>query len=335
VGPDPATTAAENRQRSFKSVTVNFKLVERMSAGAVSKGDPMYKGSTKIVPAKETLLESENIIAVDGNRVRIERNHPVFHAPTGQLTPHRMEAYFNGEVAKVYYPNGVNNEGKGAGVIEQAARQEMTRESKFLPIMMFIRGADDACSPYPFPKFRPTGARLIVSGANCLEYVFELAPGGQVRAWLDPAEEYIIRRLQHQRAEKLTRQTDISYRKDPSLGRLIESWVATSYFDDGTVSSSVEGRVKEIRTNEQYKDGYFDVTFAENTEVFDQRNRKYYRVKSDGSMREVSQTGEELSSSEYQPGTPWHRRNRWLLIACAIVLVALVSAILLRRRTRK
>jgi hypothetical protein len=323
----------EKRQKTFNSVSVEFKLTETVTAGTLSKDDPMFKGSTP-VPAKDTILESTNKIVFDGNRVRIERNHPVFRVPKGELIPHRMEVYYTDEVGKLYYPNGVSNEGTGAGLIQDVSHKEAVGDSLFLPIVMFVRGGDRVINPYPFAQFRPTGTKRPIGKVECLEYSCEPGPGGIMSAWVAPTKEYVALRFQHQRRGKLGKQSDMSYRLDPNLGWVLDSWTTTRYSPEGAVTNSTKGQVTDLRVGERFDDAYFDVRFAENTEVFDQRNRKYYRVKSDGSMREISQTGEELSGTEYQPGTSWYRRNRWLLGTCTIVVIALAVAAGMRRRSR-
>ena len=62
------------------------------------------------------------------------------------------------------------------------------------------------------------------------------------------------------------------------------------------------------------------------SQVEDQRNNKTYRVQEDGTMREFSLTGLPVPASVvYQPGTPWYRRNRWLLygLAIGVVIIAI------------
>ncbi len=51
-------------------------------------------------------------------------------------------------------------------------------------------------------------------------------------------------------------------------------------------------------------------------------------------MRELTVTGDELSEWEYQLGTPWYRRNRWLMSASGIVLLVLLTSYVIRRRAK-
>lgn len=332
--PDPGLTAMERRERICNSVSIEFRISETMAPGAVSKGDPMFKGPNP-VPAKETVLESTNRITFEGSKVRIERNQPVFFAPTGELMPHRLEVYYNAEVGKLYYPNGAANEGKGGGIIQQGPVNEGTHDSLFVPVVLFVRGSDRVVSPYPFGQFRPSGTKLRIAGRDWLEYSYESTPGAIIRCWLAPSEDYVIRRMQVDRRGKLLEQIDMNYRADPSLGWLLDSWITNNYSSDGKLTKTTQGRVTDLRVGEKFASDYFDGRFAENSEVYDRRNGKYYRVKADGLMREISQSGEELSSSEYQPGTSWYRRNRWLLSASAAVAIVCGAVVAWRRRKRK
>jgi hypothetical protein len=70
------------------------------------------------VPEKETVLESTDNLALDGDKVRLECNHPIFSAPYGDLVTPRREGYFNGETAKLFFPAGMAADGSPSGIIE-------------------------------------------------------------------------------------------------------------------------------------------------------------------------------------------------------------------------
>ncbi len=90
----------------------------------------------------------------------------------------------------------------------------------------------------------------------------------------------------------------------------------------------------EIKSGHAIAADQFDVSFPEGCIVADPRNGKHYRIKGDGSMRELTVTGDELSEWEYQLGTPWYRRNRWLMSASGIVLLVLLTSYVIRRRAK-
>jgi hypothetical protein len=46
-----------------------------------------------------------------------------------------MEVYYTDEVGKLSYPNGVSNEGTGAGLIQDVSHKEAVGDSLFLPIV--------------------------------------------------------------------------------------------------------------------------------------------------------------------------------------------------------
>jgi hypothetical protein len=52
-------------------------------------------------------------------------------------------------------------------------------------------------------------------------------------------------------------------------------------------------------------------------------------------LKQVTPFGEDLDSVISQPGTPWYTRNKWVLVASGISVVALgLWFVLIRRRCR-
>lgn len=330
---DAAVDAANAREQTFRSFTIEFKYTEVVARGAMSDAQ-LFKVSNP-VPERETTLESVNRITFDDKKVRFENNHPLFHAPKGDVVSKPLRVFFNGEVEKLYYPSGMNADGQVTGIIEDVGRPEAMRENMLIPLMAFFRGNDAVVSPYPLIKFRASGARLPVNGIECAEYTHAQAPESSVIVWLAPVRNYVPGRITKKRQGKLVEQTDVTYRQDAKLGWVPESWTATRYSPAGIVTHSAKGQVTDLQANIRPSASEFDVTFPEGCFVFDQRNTKQYRVKADGSMRELTNSGEEISDTVYQPGTPWYVRNRWLIIASLTVVMALGLSYLRRHNRRK
>ncbi len=144
-----------------------------------------------------------------------------------------------------------------------------------------------------------------------------------------------MRRITLRRQGQLLDQVDITYRPDEIAGWFPTSWVRNQYAPGGAVRRTTKIEVLEVRFNEPQPAEQFDVVFPTGTTVIDDRNDlTFYRVQPDGSMREVSPSGEVLSASIAQPGDSWYRRNRWILACLGMALVGLVLAGVLKRRRR-
>jgi hypothetical protein len=67
------------------------------------------------------------------------------------------------------------------------------------------------------------------------------------------------------------------------------------------------------------------LSFPPETRVYDHGQKAFYRVQSDGTMRELSPLGDDLASVVAQPGASWLGRYQWLLASLAMVLVILAA----------
>jgi hypothetical protein len=333
AGPSnaPAVAAARTRQESVKTVNLVLKQTEVFAKGGVSDRTPPPFKSKAPVPAKETTLESINRLVLDGEKVRYEDNHPGWHMPSGEQHKRRVVSLFNGSVAKKYFPSGVSGKGNPVGTIDKDAWQDAMKSAVLTPITMAFRGLDLAISPYLIGDLKPSGITLPIDGAPCQEHVVNFSDATK-SFWLDPGKDYVVRRMRLQRRGHLVDQCDISYRRHDAWGWVPASWVRNQYSPAGTVLVTTKVEVLEMRLNDPQPAEQFDIQFPAGSQVFDIRNAKNYRVQPDGTMRELSPSGEELPGSVPQPGDPWYRRNKWLLLSLGVVLAALVLPYAMRRK---
>jgi hypothetical protein len=247
---------------------------------------------------------------------------------------------FNGSIAKHYIPSsdqgGVNP--IAMGTIESEAREKNMQYILLTPITTTFRGLDSASCPYPIGKMNPTGVALPIDGVRCREYVMKTSATTSVSCWLDPAKEYVIRRFRclERPQNRLTEQIDVTYRPHEVCGWVPVSWIRTQYSSAGNVLITTNVAILILRINEAQPAEQFDIQFPPGCHVQDHRNGKDYLVQPDGMMREFSvATGDLLSGSVAQPGTPWVHRHKWLLASLTVVLLALILAVWLRWKRLK
>jgi len=133
---------------------------------------------------------------------------------------------------------------------------------------------------------------------------------------------------------RVTDQTFVELRQDPDLGWLPASWTRTETNTAGKVLTTTVAKVNRVSRNAEASAERFELMFPEGVRVHDQRTRKDYRVNSDGSLREVDPRGNDLGSVVSQPGTPWHARNRGLILGLLGSALVLVAWLCVRRRRR-
>jgi hypothetical protein len=117
--------------------------------------------------------------------------------------------------------------------------------------------------------------------------------------------------------------------------RMGARWVGGELFlRIGKILRTCTVKVLNIRVNPSLAPEQFDLRFPEGTRVHDKRTGKDYCIGSDGRMRELSATGEELESSIAQPDDSWLQRHWGLVMAVGIVVAILVVSLIMRARNK-
>jgi hypothetical protein len=186
---------------------------------------------------------------------------------------------------------------------------------------MTYRGLDRNFNEHPYSEFRPTGKRIAIRTATCHEYVFTTAKDVRYTMWLDPVRDYTIRRFSHEYHQTIT-QFDADYRQDKQWRWVPTSWVRTYHSPRSAYTS--RGTVVAMRFNQpQPEEQFFQMSFPPGTWVQDLRTDPpaNYRVKPDGSIRPLPQSGEEIPDPVPQPDPNWFEENRSLLLLAAVLLI--------------
>jgi hypothetical protein len=332
---DPAVVAARTRQECVKTLVVKYKRTEVIAKGGLSEGGRPPFNPAVPVPSEETTLESTDRIVMDGEKLRYEDNHPAWDLRDAKFYQKSCVHVVNTSTGKAYYPNGIGSDGAPTGVLTGEARLIDIKSPVLTPITVMFRGWSPAISPYPVDDMKSSGIKLPIDGAPCQEYVIDYrADELRVSCWFDSTKEWALRRIRKQKLGSLLEQTDItSYRQD-ACGMIPTSWAYNRYSLGRTLLKSTKVQVLELRINDPQPAEQFELQFPPGTEVRDVKQVKFYRVKSDGSMRELSRTGEELPGSVPQPGTRWYQRHKWLIGGSAVFCVVAGLLYLMRRRLR-
>ncbi len=87
---DPAVEAAAVRQGAVKSVDVSYTEQEISMPGSLTESNFGQFKPKESLPKVETKLISHNRLAISGNMVRVENNHPIWQVPEGTTQGHRI-----------------------------------------------------------------------------------------------------------------------------------------------------------------------------------------------------------------------------------------------------
>jgi hypothetical protein len=328
----PAVAAARARQEAVKTLSIRFQRTEVVAKGSKSEMAPPSFRPTNPVPASEITIESINRLVIDGKQYRYEDNHSDQLLPAGTLLRLRRIGVSNGTVAKSFFSNDSNKAGTPSGSIEENAAHSPLKCYLLTPITLTFRGLDPAFCAYPVSEMQPSGVTLPIDGAPCQEYVVKYLDNGTISFWLDPGQDYVIRRTRLQRPKQPVVQNDIHYRRDETGGWVPTSWICCHYSPAGTLLTTEKVDVLDLRINEPQPAEQFDVSFPERSLVYDRRVHKEYRIQADGSMREVAPGGEELPGVAAPSSDSWYRRHLWLLIGLGAAILLWIVQYTLRRR---
>src|SRR5262245_32541278 len=332
---DPAVTAARVRQEKIKTAEIEFQVSELYTKGSVSDGSPLSSNG-RIAPPDDSTLESTNRLVIDGAKCRFESNHFLWHVQQEKFLRDASIYVADSKTAMMYSPDGLVSSGIPHGHIHRYLRNEGSFSLLAAPLLLAIRGVEPRINVFEVAEMVPGTDLMPISGANCVRYTIRHTGDYERIYWLDPDNEYVARRICGERNGKLSEQCDVIYRLDSACGcKVPESWTRKRFSDSGEVLSSFKASVISARFNSPQPDERFTLAFPGGTEVFDERNEKYFRVLEDGSMREVAPTGEPLTAETVaQPATPWYRRNQWLLLGLGAVFVLILAAYLTCRMRR-
>lgn len=309
-GDSGLVEAAQARQDAIKTAEIEFTVKEVVAAGGISYSSPTPpKGGE--VPAQETTLESTNRLVISGRSIRYENNHPIWDTQAGALRPIRMINVCNGQYDKTLFADGLNASNTPEGLVNRNPQSDAIKSYILAPMTIALRGLDSSITPYLVSQLKPTGGTLSIAGAPCREYTRSAGRDQIMTFWFDPASGYAARRIRKEYQGKPLEQYDITPRRGEDDQWLPASWTRTTYSLEGKVLVATRIEVLRVRLNTSLSDEQFDLSFPPGAKVHDARVLKDYRVKSDGTMREISQaTGEELSEVVSQPGDSWLNRHR-------------------------
>jgi hypothetical protein len=341
---DPALVAAQKREAAAKSVVAEYEIKDVVAKGGVSdKYGPQWNGSNPL-PETETTNTSTNRLLlgllVGGQKIRSEYQHTYL-----------FDFLRLGGRTALYFPVVVVDRagGKGfrpdvtppAGIIFEGPKEPQCWPLPgFLvdPLLATFRGTEPEFTSWSVAKMARTEGTLDIEGKSCRGYVTKILPKRTRTYWMDPAQDYVIRRVQTYQEDKLADQTDIQYERrpspeDPTFVPL--EWEYHEYSPGGKVVHTITVKVTKLEINQPLSADQFEINFPAGAEILDRRDSNSYRVQASGELRQLDvNTGAELPASGEPDGAVWYR-NRWLFGGAAILVVAGFLVIYLQRKNRQ
>jgi hypothetical protein len=323
---DPAVGAARNRQESIKTLDVKFKHTESYAKGAVSDASRSNPNPPVPVPAEVMSVESLNRIIIDGERIRVEDNHPGWY-DRGKRTYKQSKFYtFDGDIGYLLIQSDQGGQSSALGGIEQ---EFLGRDWHFVPLYISVRGFSPIFSSPTMAQLQPSKTTEKIGDDFCERHIFPTKGGAPTLFWLDAKKDYCIRRICSGSEEQTHSVYNIQNTYDEKYGWLPNSWNHEEYSWKGKLLATHTFEIQEMKINEPVPAELFKIKFPPGAMVAENRNgsHKEYIVQPGGSLLE-----DDLASHMPPPARKtWYPPLTWSISAVILIVIGVLAIIIVRR----
>ncbi|HEV3146686.1 MAG TPA: hypothetical protein VGZ47_22560 [Gemmataceae bacterium] len=329
---DPAVAAARKRQASIKTLDVKFKHIETYAKGAVSDASRFNPNPPTPVPPEDMTVESINRIVIDGEKIRLEDNHPGWYDRGKDTYKRSRLSTFDGRTGQFLIESDYSGKKAMMGGITNEVPWDVDMPS-LIPFFMSVCGLNKAFSPRTLGRLRPTGKIEKIGENSCERYTLTGNGGSRMESWLDPKSDYCSVRIRQESNGKVIWLCDIVNSGDEMHGWLPHSWVYQENSWKGKLFVTHKIEIVEMKINEPQPAEIFIVQFPAGCRVQDQRTRPImdYVAEPDGSLREFD------FASDAPPPTrkSWYPPTIWLASAFGLILLVVLAIVIVRRSSAR
>ncbi|MBX3436605.1 MAG: hypothetical protein KF861_03875 [Planctomycetaceae bacterium] len=324
------------QQREDEARTVQVEWMELQVTPIAGVQMPDAESQARLEAQGDMVKRSRNVMLLDGRRVRLTED------PSGEsVDQNRQLIVFDGILGKGLIYRTVLDYPEGAISENQAPNRNL---AKYIPLLVAFRLQDEHMRPFDASEYVLTDERVEIDDRACRVVEAREAPGprgtGQVRKlYIDPGQDFVIRRMERVRDGVVRSRVDFSWAGDPSFGSLPTGWRLVSVKPDGSISSSIEGDVVDCQLDPPVSDADFQLEFPVGTRYFDSRDgtRRMLIVQAPNQPREFfpaeiqrGATQEDLLSTP--PGQARLELNNtsssttWLVIGMNVLVLSVIGA---------
>lgn len=266
-------------------------------------------------------------IELSGDKVRFESLTLSFvGGDRGETVP--TISAFDGENQQSYSDRSGRPGYPSQGAIKPLAKFREWENTALLPLFFAVRPLrQEAFGPNP-SGWREEDRPAVVGGVRCLVIAKrppETPPefGHVIRAYLDPARDFIPLRVESAMRRGRSVRLDVVYERGDPPRWVPSEWSSVWLKRDGTTADETRCSLKDVTLGQPVADERFVITFPAGTTVVDERagRSEVFVVQPDGSFL-AERSARATESSEKTP---------WPWVIAAIGAVALGLAVLLRR----
>lgn len=315
---DQIEKAWKDREEKVRTLDVRVRGSAVWFRGSLTEYLPAERKG-QVYPAEDKRTSWVFRLALDGIKVRAEVDGVLW---SGEDFRQTRRTYVYDKTGRTRLE--VGRRSSPEGLIGPEADYFEVKGQDFRPLLQCVRGFTPALRHLRADDLRPTGARSVVDGRLCEQFMTRLASGGHHEYWLDPGRDWVIVRFASVTPNGGTR-LDIRYQPDPVAGWMPKTW-EFHHREGGQQICADQYHVEDMAVNAPVAPSDFTITFPVGTVVYDGR-----KAGQDGETYTVA------DETTHSPGEPSGARPAWqyaaLSVLGAAVLLALTRYLVRRNRS--
>lgn len=324
--------ATREREKATAQLRLEVHFEQRLVKGVFDAKMATHKPGQKLgpTPSADLVLESDNVLLLDGNKVRLDFNHPSFHLDKLQVIQRASVMVSDGAKATTWDKDGGG--GTPRLIIRRDARTDMIRTQFWYSLMVQVRGMTPGVAPLLVTGLKLSPGTKTIEGLSCQCYLNTLAQGVEMQYWVCPERNHSLRQIVTLKSGRVIERHEVSYSASDTT--VPSGWTFTAFDDAGRVKQSVRATVRVVDRSPAVKPSQFvNAEDVPGSRVDDERTDREYRVEADGRHTTTAVDGVLVEPTNPSPRDGWFGRYRWLLGATLCGLLAVAFVWRLRRRS--
>lgn len=277
------------RERETRTINAQIEQLRTLPKGSLSgMHDPPVEDSPVSPPADTTHVLTRALV-IDGEKMLHSIAGESWSERVRAFVPEKMISVFDGKRAKsVHIKEEQTNAIHSQGFLHDKPQHPDRGNVNLGPVMRHFRPFSPVHGIFDPQKWTVLSTDAVVNESPCVRILEAGADGVNSREfWIDPSRDMALVRMVGRFGDRVTSQTDVTFKKAPVLGWIPESWAVTSYAN-GKLSNSSNCHLSDIRLNGDVAGETFALAFPSGTEVSDYALGKMFIVRPEGDYYEIT-----------------------------------------------
>lgn len=329
--PDIQTIIEALKTKEARVRTASIKWEEHATLTKGSLFDPANfqraDANVMALPAHDVTQRFDKTLMIDGDSMAYTIQGPGWDPVQSAFVTRRQKSSFNGSSSTIYW--APTERMYGVGTIRTEKYNIDVADYHTTAVLLSFRTFHSAMGGLKASRMTLKDAMASIDSQACA-LVEEVSARTVRNLWLDPSQEYSIRRYSVSVDGKTRLQIDITNTKHASHGWIPTSWKIVRQKADGTLNESCTATVNEVSINRSIDKKEVDIIFPVGTRVRDRTTNCEYIVREGGRKRiiTVEEAGapyESLLTSDTGMAVP-HSRSGWIYALMCLAAVGIVAS---------